>query len=209
MVKFIQGIVVLVFLFCTSIYLAVLILTSGVYINLNPAKIDQSLDMKQLSIEVTGLIHGEPNLVESKLKEICSVQKMCFTSNEIEHLKDVSVMIENILEVASITGIIILMMVAFGKNLRGIVASASKTGIGLVLVLVISAYFYWDIFFVTFHQIFFPQGNWMFSINSLLIRLFPERFWTTMATGLFFLLIFQLVVWHWLAKKVKLPNCPL
>lgn len=35
--------------------------------------------------------------------------------------------------------------------------------------------------FILFHQIFFPQGNWAFSPESILIQLYPEQFWAVSA----------------------------
>ena len=37
--------------------------------------------------------------------------------------------------------------------------------------------FGWEWLFTTFHQVFFPQGNWEFSVRSSLIRLYPPQFW--------------------------------
>lgn len=36
-----------------------------------------------------------------------------------------------------------------------------------------------DIFFVSFHNVFFAPGTWLFLFSDTLIRLFPERFWQT------------------------------
>jgi integral membrane protein (TIGR01906 family) len=35
----------------------------------------------------------------------------------------------------------------------------------------------WQIFFVGFHELFFPPGSWSFPTSNTLIRLYPERFW--------------------------------
>ncbi len=52
--------------------------------------------------------------------------------------------------------------------------------IGLVAVVsVVGAATSFDAFFAAFHGIFFKAGTWMFPADSLLIRLFPERFWET------------------------------
>jgi uncharacterized membrane protein len=34
-----------------------------------------------------------------------------------------------------------------------------------------------DQMFLAFHELFFPQGNFMFGPDSNLLRLFPEGFW--------------------------------
>jgi integral membrane protein (TIGR01906 family) len=42
--------------------------------------------------------------------------------------------------------------------------------------------------FVAFHEVFFPHGGWLFPDDALIIRLFPERFWT-MAGAAFAVLV--------------------
>jgi uncharacterized membrane protein len=41
-------------------------------------------------------------------------------------------------------------------------------------------------FFTTFHEIFFPQGNWQFPPGDHMITLFPDGFWSdvTLLVGL-------------------------
>ena len=39
-----------------------------------------------------------------------------------------------------------------------------------------------DAFFVQFHEVLFPQGNWTFDYSDSLIRLLPEKFWSDGAT---------------------------
>ncbi len=46
--------------------------------------------------------------------------------------------------------------------------------IGLVLIFVLIGF---GIFFVAFHEIFFPPGTWTFYTTDTLIRITPERFW--------------------------------
>ena len=40
-----------------------------------------------------------------------------------------------------------------------------------------SAFVDFDTFFAAFHGLFFRSGTWTFPYDSMLIRLFPERFW--------------------------------
>jgi uncharacterized membrane protein len=53
-----------------------------------------------------------------------------------------------------------------------------------------------DSFFITFHEIFFPQGNWQFPFGDHMITLFPDGFWSnvTMLVGLVTLLL-AIIVW--------------
>jgi integral membrane protein (TIGR01906 family) len=51
--------------------------------------------------------------------------------------------------------------------------------LGLVLLGGLAALLDFSTFFAAFHSLFFAPGTWQFPYDSLLIRLFPERFWTT------------------------------
>jgi len=46
---------------------------------------------------------------------------------------------------------------------------------GIIILLAIGALFF-DQFFVLFHNVLFPQGNWLFPPTSMLISTFPESF---------------------------------
>jgi uncharacterized membrane protein len=57
--------------------------------------------------------------------------------------------------------------------------------------------------FLAFHELFFPQGNFLFGPDSNLLRLFPEPFWfeASLAAGLSILLaalVASLVGWRML-----------
>ena len=58
--------------------------------------------------------------------------------------------------------------------------------VGLLCFLSIFVITSFDSFFITFHEIFFPQGNWQFPFGDTMITLFPDGFWSnvTMLVGL-------------------------
>ena len=61
----------------------------------------------------------------------------------------------------------------------------------LILFLLLS----WRTFFVTFHEVLFPAGGWTFDLTSMLIRIFPDRFWfDTFALGVGGALVLSAVV---------------
>jgi integral membrane protein (TIGR01906 family) len=76
------------------------------------------------------------------------------------------------------------------KNGRRLLASGLKTGAaataGLLVFLGFFAVTSFDWFFTTFHEIFFPGGNWQFPPGDHMITLFPEGFWVdvTLLAGL-------------------------
>ncbi|HLC98189.1 MAG TPA: DUF1461 domain-containing protein [Candidatus Nanoarchaeia archaeon] len=43
--------------------------------------------------------------------------------------------------------------------------------------------------FTLFHQLFFPQGNWLFPESSFLIQMFPIHFFTAAARNIFLVLL--------------------
>ena len=45
-------------------------------------------------------------------------------------------------------------------------------------------YFAFDTLFTLFHEVFFPQGNWEFPVDSNMIRLYPYAFWQLTAVAL-------------------------
>lgn len=75
------------------------------------------------------------------------------------------------------------------------------------MVLGVVGAFGWEWLFTTFHQVFFPQGNWEFSVRSSLIRLYPPQFWIDAAIAVAVLVAAQitlLLVTTWPTKYRKL-----
>jgi integral membrane protein (TIGR01906 family) len=61
---------------------------------------------------------------------------------------------------------------------RGMMAGGVLT-IVAVLLAASAAIIDFETFFAGFHGLFFKAGTWTFPADSMLIRLFPERFWST------------------------------
>jgi integral membrane protein (TIGR01906 family) len=80
---------------------------------------------------------------------------------------------------------------------RGGLFTAIFIGAGVLFVLVA-----FGIFFVLFHQVFFPPGTWQFFYSDTLIRLFPERFWRDafLAVGAFSG-VTGLLLWYFLVRR--------
>jgi len=107
-----------------------------------------------------------------------------FNENEIGHLADVRIVFNNIFKAYFISLIIFIIFAGllfekkrliYLKNLTLIFLTASILVITLMLLLVsLSSNF--DYLFEKFHLIFFPQGNWAFPEDSLLITLLPFNF---------------------------------
>lgn len=64
----------------------------------------------------------------------------------------------------------------FGPLSRGMTAGSALLAGGMALAL-LAGLLSFDALFTAFHGLFFAAGTWTFPADSLLIRLFPERFW--------------------------------
>jgi hypothetical protein len=109
-----------------------------------------------------------------------------FTQNEIGHLEDVRTLLARIfiLYFASIAVFIILLVLLIEKNFRNflrklgisfIISSSSILFIFTVIYFLLNNFTF---LFDRFHVLFFPQGNYIFSGNSLIIMLFPFGFFS-------------------------------
>lgn len=99
-------------------------------------------------------------------------------------------------------------------------ASGMKMGggatVGLLVFLGFFAVTSFDWFFTTFHEIFFPQGNWQFPPGDHMITLFPDGFWSdvTLLVGLVVLGLAVLVcaigfIWlRGINKREHVPSQP-
>lgn len=62
---------------------------------------------------------------------------------------------------------------------------AGAVGIaGVALLALVAGLTDFDVLFSAFHGVFFAAGTWTFPYDSLLIRLFPERFWVSAGVSL-------------------------
>lgn len=105
-----------------------------------------------------------------------------FQAGEVSHMVDV----KGVYMIAMLVGLVLLLAMIFGffylaKRSVGGIRRALFAGSLATLVIIIGigafALLAWDQFFTQFHQIFFANGTWTFSISDTLIKLFPEQFW--------------------------------
>lgn len=119
------------------------------------------------------------------------------TIEEISHLEDVKILIQKAKTVYFSTfSLFFLLIFGFGSSLfmkyKGKAILKEKftlffvklqvyilllTTAVLALFGIISAFLF-DKFFILFHNVLFPQGNWTFPADSLLISLYPKMFFS-------------------------------
>lgn len=110
-----------------------------------------------------------------------------FDAAAVSHLMDVRSVISAARAAVGVLALLLAAYVGWCVATRRIVAltggmswGAWLLGAATVLAVVVAVTSF-DVLFTVFHGIFFAAGTWTFPEDSLLIRLFPERFW--MASG--------------------------
>jgi len=105
-----------------------------------------------------------------------------FTENEKSHMKDVKILINQVLILYYVLiigdGLLLLYLYRNKKRYIPIVSILSGTVIILFSGIIYLLQNSFSTLFITFHLLFFPQGNWMFPESSRLIQLFPEQFFS-------------------------------
>jgi integral membrane protein (TIGR01906 family) len=106
-----------------------------------------------------------------------------FDAAAVSHLMDVRRVFSAVRVATGLAALLLAGYVAwclakrrFTALARGMLAGAIVLLVGVVLA-VVAAFTSFDVLFSAFHGLFFAAGTWTFPADSLLIRLFPERFW--------------------------------
>jgi integral membrane protein (TIGR01906 family) len=114
-----------------------------------------------------------------------------YNDRELGHMQDV----QNVYQATSwvwLLALNIVLLVAFTLGWRrenrpalatslkrgGFLTASLVGGVGLLAVIG------WQLWFDTFHRVFFAAGTWMFNASDALIRLVPEKFWFDTAISL-------------------------
>ena len=110
-----------------------------------------------------------------------------FTSDEYAHMADVRAVFRGA-EVAAVVALFvggyrIARARRHGAALR-LVRAGGLVAAGIVAVIGLAAAVAFDPLFLLFHDVFFPQGNFLFDpATSNLLRLYPEWYWQGVTAG--------------------------
>ena len=121
-----------------------------------------------------------------------------FTADESMHMADVRSVFRGAEYAAALALFVLLFRVQRARR-RGdalrLVRAGALTATGIVAVIAVAAAVAFDPLFLLFHEVFFPQGNFLFAPDSNLIRLYPEWYWQgiTAGVGLSFIAVALLV----------------
>mgnify|MGYP001766546973 CR=1 FL=1 len=108
-----------------------------------------------------------------------------YNERELEHMRDV----KNVVQVAMrVMVIVLLVLIGCGiwawragwwNDYRFSLSRGGWYTVVLFAAIILFVLVGFDTFFVSFHNMFFQPGTWLFKFSDTLIRLFPERFWQT------------------------------
>lgn len=128
-----------------------------------------------------------------------------FLAKEVAHMTDV----KHVMIVAMILATVWAALALFSSHslkerAPGAIRKSIFAGSWITLVLMIAlgvlGALGWESFFTRFHELFFPQGNWMFRASDTLIRLYPPQFWVdagiaVAALALLFTILVMVLSW--------------
>lgn len=124
------------------------------------------------------------------LPRFATTDRPLFDDNERSHMADVRALFQatKVAFVAGLAAAIALLWWAGADRLRLVRDAAMVAGI-TVAVIAVGAAIAFDPLFLLFHEVFFPQGNFLFSPDSNLITLYPDPYWygVTLRIGITFI----------------------
>ena len=130
-----------------------------------------------------------------------------YTTGEISHLEDVKSVMTFIDYLFYLSLIIVTFMITYYKRNKQQLKKSFKYG-GITTLISIGFVLFFSLFafnsaFTIFHKIFFPQGNWIFPNDSLLIQTFPIDFFVGISMKIFLLGIILGSIFILVSKKLK------
>lgn len=184
---------VLVFCALLSLFaigLGIRVLSSSLWLALETGRLDIVAQTK-LPAESVRMINEDvvEYLNGSDLKPAAQAR---FTADELRHLTDVRDLWRTIYRLRDTSLVILALigLIALGGRHSwwdGYLRTLTKSGfviLAALAALALMAVLDFDFLFNGVHGLFFAEGTWTFSGESMLIKLYPERFWVDSLTGL-------------------------
>jgi len=114
-----------------------------------------------------------------------------YTSDEYSHLIDVKSVMKSIDVIFYLSMLVFTSIITLTRRnsllQRKMFKIAGTAVVSILLLFVFLSIFAFNGLFTLFHQIFFPQGNWIFANDSLLITTFQIEFFIQIARNIFIL----------------------
>ena len=173
--------------------LPVFLVTLNVRVLFNaPVVYDTGFERNRIA-ETTGLPSSEIERVGNEIRDYFNDDqeymaiflngRPLFTAREVEHMRDVKLLLGLVYTVTYVTGAAVALYAAWGfrreglRFLRRVSMAGAVGGVGLVVVGVVLALGF-PVFFTLFHRISFSNDYWILNPSEhFLVVLFPYRFW--------------------------------
>jgi|SRR3989344_8235528 len=130
-----------------------------------------------------------------------------YTTAEISHLQDVAVVMNNVNIAFYVLAIMVGGILVYSWKRRDLLQSMLRYGglatISLLCFLLLLLVIDFNWLFTLFHQLFFPQGNWQFAGDSLLIQNFPIGFFVNTGLLMFGLTLASGIIIFFISIMVK------
>ena len=169
--------------FIFMVAVPVIFLATKPFVSLQYALLPNKTDQKILAQESLTALNSwhDSATAKSRFEAIKQSNQILplYTPLEVDHLVDVKIRFD-VVRIVAIASFILLLVQAFvimPMEFAKKVYSSSVVGLFVVTATGVMLLISWNWFFVTFHEVLFPAGNWRFSETSGLIQLFPEVFW--------------------------------
>ena len=112
-----------------------------------------------------------------------------YTLSERSHLEDVRQVMKWADILLGVVLVGILFVVLYSKDNTTVLQKSLWYGgivtVSLLFLILLLTFLNFTALFTFFHQLFFPQGNWMFPADSLLIQTFPADFFVKVGRTIF------------------------
>ena len=134
----------------------------------------------------------EQELTMSFLRDGGQLQ-LNYTAQEISHVEEVRVVMDYADYFFYVLTILIFSLLIKNyhhkEEVKVVLKRAGITTMAAMAFILLVTLFFFNEIFTLFHVLFFPQGNWIFAADSLLIQTFPVTFFIMMSIGIFILTV--------------------
>lgn len=155
---------------------------------------------------------ADANAVSSALANVS--ERYGLTQDALRHLDDCYALISAVkpwlVGIAVAAGMLLAALIATGRQtLAGKILCTSPIALAaLMAACAIWAALDFNGFFGAFHALLFPQGNWTFPADSLLICMLPLDFWMSMAALWLAVTVLACIIAMLMGKRLKRDTAP-
>jgi integral membrane protein (TIGR01906 family) len=130
-----------------------------------------------------------------------------YTSSEKSHLEDVKKVMNGVDYLFYLSLLVVTFIITIHKKKKEIIKKLFYYGgisslifFGITMLFSLISF---NSMFTYFHKIFFPQGNWLFPIDSLLIQTFPIQFFVSISLKIMVISIVIAAGMITISKRIK------